>query len=159
MQPIVYAAKKHSSQMYGDVPYLVHLMHVSQILISYSYTDYTTQVAAILHDVLEDTDATRAELEKIFDWEIATRVWACSDEEGRNRKERKAKVYEKLASYPNAIVIKLADRIANVESCILNKNERLYRMYKKEYPEFKEKLQSHSRSHNDLWNYLDYLME
>jgi (p)ppGpp synthase/HD superfamily hydrolase len=65
-----------------------------------------------------------------------------TDEPGETRKERKAKTYKKMAQVSGvtelALLIKAADRLANVRSCVAGKNHRLMNVYKSEYPVFKQ---------------------
>ena len=71
--------------------------------------------AGWLHDVIEDTPVSREAIVKAFGAHIGELVWACTGEGGA-RAEHNAVIYRKIAAYPQAAVIKLADRIANVEA-------------------------------------------
>jgi (p)ppGpp synthase/HD superfamily hydrolase len=140
-----FAMAKHGDQKYGIYPYEVHLGNVVTVLMRFgvfpdSEAHYQLLAAAWLHDVLEDTPVTYAEMEAEFGSVIAQMVFCVTDEEGVNRKERKAKTYIKLAKDPDAVIIKLADRIANTEFCLIHDNESLFGMYKKEQPGFQEAL-------------------
>src|SRR5690242_19028822 len=66
----VYAMKAHGSQTRasGD-PYFSHPLEVAAILTDLKLDD-STIVAALLHDTIEDTEATRAEIDQIFGAEI-----------------------------------------------------------------------------------------
>lgn len=112
-----YAALKHDGQLYGTLPYTVHLTAVRQVLADFG-AEPAVCVAAWLHDVLEDTDADRAELEAMFGDHVVDLVWAVTGE-GRTRRERVASMHRKVvAAGPLAAELKLADRIANVEACV-----------------------------------------
>ena len=67
----VYAMKAHGAQTRasGD-PYFSHPLEVAAILTDLKLDDATI-VAALLHDTIEDTEATRAEIDKLFGPEIA----------------------------------------------------------------------------------------
>ena len=67
----VYAMKAHGEQTRasGD-PYFSHPLEVAAILTELKLDDATI-VAALLHDVVEDTDATHREIEELFGAEIA----------------------------------------------------------------------------------------
>ena len=54
-------------------PYIIHPISVSQILID-NNMDYSTIMAALLHDVVEDTEITLAEIEKKFGKTVAKLV-------------------------------------------------------------------------------------
>src|SRR5215471_3490538 len=70
----VYAMKAHGSQTRasGD-PYFSHPLEVAAILTDLKLDDATI-VAALLHDTIEDTEATRAEIDQIFGHEIGALV-------------------------------------------------------------------------------------
>jgi guanosine-3',5'-bis(diphosphate) 3'-pyrophosphohydrolase len=70
----VYAMQKHGSQMRasGD-PYFSHPLEVAAILTDLRLDDATIAVA-LLHDTIEDTDATRTEIDSLFGEEIGKLV-------------------------------------------------------------------------------------
>ena len=70
----VYAMRQHGSQKRasGD-PYFAHPIEVAGILTDYRL-DTETIVTALLHDVIEDTDATREKVAELFGGEIADDV-------------------------------------------------------------------------------------
>src|SRR5262249_22582042 len=70
----VYAMKAHGAQTRasGD-PYFSHPLEVAAILTGLKLDDATI-VAALLHDTIEDTEATRAEIDQIFGHEIGALV-------------------------------------------------------------------------------------
>ena len=134
-----FAIVAHKDQMYGDRPYIDHLIQTKNILLRFGYPETLCEdlhIAALLHDVLEDTDKNYLDIKKEFGLDVAEIVYAVTDEIGRTRKDRKLKTYPKIACNLNAIIIKLADRIANVENCIRFKNYELLDMYRKEQLEF-----------------------
>src|SRR5579872_3483421 len=70
----VYAMKAHGAQKRasGD-PYFSHPLEVAAILTDLKLDDATI-VAAVLHDTIEDTEATREEIDRLFGKEIGTLV-------------------------------------------------------------------------------------
>ena len=99
---------------------------------------------AWLHDVLVVTDVTRDELAAEFGEWVAGAVELLSDPEGKNRKERKAKLHDRLSKLDKtrvderaALLIKAADRLANVRSCRETGNDGLLGMYRKEQDAFR----------------------
>lgn len=165
---IEFANLHHGDQMYGDAPYLTHLVQVAMTLVRFGYhpgvgtleeQDIARNllVAAILHDVIEDTEVTRQEVIDEFGEEVALLVYAVTNEPGRNRKERHARSHPKLFSIPHAMTLKLADRIANVENCHATGSNLLY-MYRKEWKAFKEKLFDKAEAPEIMWNYLEQLI-
>jgi (p)ppGpp synthase/HD superfamily hydrolase len=113
------------------------------------------KAAGWLHDTIEDTDTEYADLVEVFYEDIAELVYCVSNEEGKNRKERAAKTYPKIRSNSGAVALKLADRITNVENCILTDNSKLA-MYRKEYPDFKKALYREGE-YALMWKWLDFL--
>lgn len=77
-----YAAKKHAGQMRRDgTEYIFHPIRVSEKLRDYGVTDEIVTSSALLHDTLEDTDATLEELRNLFGEEVANTVsWLTTDE-------------------------------------------------------------------------------
>lgn len=124
--------------------------------------------AAILHDVIEDTDESFASLNDVFGYKVAVLVNAVTDEPGKNRKERKAKTLPKIMSNEYAIFVKLADRLDNVEQCLLKGDSRID-MYRKEHAQFMEALRFPNLGYDrngelydgteELWLELDALLE
>lgn len=157
------ACQAHGEQRYGDKPYKNHLADVVSVLRRFDLNldDNETApilVAAWLHDSLEDTSLDRDFLTREFGADIAELVWLVTDEPGLSRKERKPATYRKTAKSERAIILKLADRIANVESSRQN-NRGLFQMYKREHPEFMSALQPASKSATAarMWQHLNHL--
>src|SRR3979411_1159147 len=119
----VYAMRAHGTQTRasGD-PYFSHPLEVAAILTDLKLDDATI-VAALLHDTIEDTEATRTEIDHLWRPEIGARV------EGRTKLKRlelvsrEAKQAENLRKLLLAIsddvrvlLIKLADRLHNMRT-------------------------------------------
>lgn len=109
-----FALAHHGDQLYGDVPYEAHLQAVVDVMTDFGFTNPNWLAAAWLHDVIEDTKATRKMVKEEFGDLVASIVWAVTGV-GRNRKERNRAIYDKMLTAPEASVLKVADRIANVE--------------------------------------------
>lgn len=133
-----FAVAAHGEQMYGDRPYAYHLDAVAALLAPYGEE---AQVVGYLHDVVEDTEATAAEVAARFGEHVAACVSLLTDEPGYNRKERKAKTYAKLAQVHGraelALVVKAADRLANVRACVADRKRNLWEVYRSEHAVFK----------------------
>jgi len=153
-----FAIEKHGDQKYGEHPYKHHLDMVYKESLCHDLPPIIS-VASFLHDVLEDTDVTYEDLVKEFGSDkLASLVFCVTDEPGKNRKERKAATYPKLKGNPNAIALKLCDRISNVRYCVESGNTDLLKMYKKEQPEFEAQLRT-SDVYPSLWEELDRLIK
>jgi (p)ppGpp synthase/HD superfamily hydrolase len=153
-----FGAARHAraGQLYGGQPYSVHLEAVEKVLLSFGYTDPVLLAAAWLHDTKEDTGATSEELVALFGDEVAHIVDLVTDKPGKNRRERHTATYPLIAADEKATVLKLADRIANVEACVAARDLGRLRMYQKEHGHFREVLWRPGTG--DLWDHLDGLL-
>jgi (p)ppGpp synthase/HD superfamily hydrolase len=156
-----FAVEKHGNQKYGIFPYEVHLINVLNVLISNNILPNTEEnidlwIGAWLHDVLEDTTATKQELISKFGANIYEIVWSLTDGEHGNRKEKKQTMYQKLVLNQNGIIIKLADRIANLEFSIINNNPEKINLYISENEELNRQLAGAIVKKEGL-NFLNYL--
>ena len=131
---LMVAEKAHANQQYDIYPYVYHLKQVAAIATDLGYEDDII-VACILHDILEDTDLSYNDIKKAFGKEVAEIVYAVTDELGRNRKERKEKTYPKIRANSKAKVVKMCDRIANIEHSRLY-NKHMLEMYRNEHLTF-----------------------
>lgn len=148
----------HRNQTYGIFPYMYHIEQVVTLAKKIGFDSEIIQ-GCYLHDALEDGNLSYNDIKKNFGINVAEIVYGVTDELGRNRKERKAKTYQKLRSNWKALAVKLCDRIANVENSKKHKPE-LFKMYQKEHETFKEVL--FSASNKELisaWIYLDHSID
>ena len=154
-----FAIEAHGDQKYGDHPYSYHLDQVAELAAPYGKE---AVAIAYLHDTAEDTPVTIAEVEEIFGSTVASCVALLTDEPGANRRERKAKTYAKLAtvSGPNelALVVKTADRLANVRACFKDRKLSLWQLYRSEHPTFRKAAYRPAQC-EALWAELDKLLE
>src|SRR4051812_18164235 len=119
----VYAMKAHGTQTRasGD-PYFSHPLEVAAILTDLKLDDATI-VAALLHDTIEDTAATRAEIDERFGPEIGALVDGLTKLKKLDLVTREAKQAENLrklllaiAADVRVLLIKLADRLHNMRT-------------------------------------------
>lgn len=153
-----FAAMAHGGLFYHkEFPYSYHLQHAELVALRFGFTDETIRKACWLHDILEDTDLDQEDLARAgVEPEVIEIVECVTDGPGTNRKERKSSMYPKCAANPKATVVKLCDRIANVEECIKT-NSKQFRMYFKEFPDFQANLRKPGEL-TEMWNYLSMLM-
>jgi GTP diphosphokinase / guanosine-3',5'-bis(diphosphate) 3'-diphosphatase len=116
---IKFSANKHRNQRrkgFDAVPYINHPIDVADILWRIgSVRDIDTIVAAILHDTLEDTDATPSEIETLFGKEVLSLVQEVTDDKTLPKNERKRlQVVHAHRKSAAAKQIKLADKISNI---------------------------------------------
>ena len=115
---MLFAAKHHQKQKRkaSDEPYLNHLVEVLQILVHFEpESDESTRVAAILHDVVEDTSVTIESVKFLFGTEVASIVSELTCELATDSKDKKAQLLRQISiASVKAKVIKLADVISNI---------------------------------------------
>lgn len=118
-----YGAKAHINQrrLSGE-PYICHPLSVAQILANMQMDNQTIS-AALLHDVIEDTDINLIDLENIFNKEIAILVDSVSKLDQikfNNRAEAQAETFRKMilamVEDIRVIFIKLSDRLHNMRT-------------------------------------------
>src|SRR6185312_7658433 len=119
----VYAMKAHGDQRRasGD-PYFSHPIEVAAILTDLKLDDATI-AAALLHDTIEDTEATRAEIDSLFGPEIGRLVEGLTKLKKLDLVTKEAKQAENLrklllaiADDVRVLLIKLADRLHNMRT-------------------------------------------
>ena len=119
----VFAARAHKGQIRrSGEPYLSHPLEVARML-SEMKLDCVTLAAGLLHDVLEDTDVTAADLKKDFGKEIAdlvdgvTKITRVQDTSPETRQaESIRKIILAMTDDLRVIFIKLADRVHNLKT-------------------------------------------
>jgi len=119
----VYAMKAHGEQKRasGD-PYFSHPLQVAAILTDLKLDDATI-AAALLHDTIEDTETTRAEIDELFGREIGVLVEGLTKLKKLDLVTKEAKQAENLRKLLLAItadvrvlLVKLADRLHNMRT-------------------------------------------
>jgi guanosine-3',5'-bis(diphosphate) 3'-pyrophosphohydrolase len=114
-----FAADKHRFQRRKDPeasPYINHPIAAAELLARVGgVTDAVTLLAAVLHDTVEDTQTTPAELEARFGGEVRAVVEEVTDDKTLPREERKRRQIEHAPQLSErAKLVKLADKICNV---------------------------------------------
>ncbi|OAP40642.1 GTP pyrophosphokinase [Sinorhizobium glycinis] len=119
----VYAMQKHGQQKRasGD-PYISHPLEVAAILTE-MHLDESTIAVALLHDTIEDTTATRQEIDELFGEDIGALVEGLTKIKKLDLVTKKAKQAENLRKLLLAIsddvrvlLVKLADRLHNMRT-------------------------------------------
>jgi len=120
LQAIECASRKHSMQRRKNVdasPYINHPIAVAHVLADTGgITDLITLMAAVLHDTIEDTETTPAELEERFGETVRKLVEEMTDDKKLPKAKRKQLQIEhahQLSRRAKAITI--ADKIVNVQ--------------------------------------------
>lgn len=118
---VEFAERAHRGQVrkYTGEPYIVHPLEVAQLVASVGVAEDVV-VAALFHDLVEDTTVTLALIRRAFGDAVAALVHEVTDvsrKEHGNREARKALDRAHLANAsPSAMTIKLADLISNTQS-------------------------------------------
>lgn len=118
-----FAATKHREQRrkdYASSPYINHPITVALLIAETGkVNDPEVLAAALLHDTLEDTDATSSELEEIFGIRVRRIVEEVTDDTRLRKVERKRLQIERAPELSTgAVLVKLADKISNVSDII-----------------------------------------
>ena len=113
-----FAADRHRDQRRKGVdasPYINHPIEVAETLARVGgVSDLATLQAALLHDTIEDTKTSAAELEEVFGAEVSDLVGEVTDDKSLPKKERKQKQIDHSPHLSTrAKLIKLADKICN----------------------------------------------
>lgn len=118
-QAIDMAAQAHHGQCRKgtNIPYIAHAFGVGMILAQVG-CDEDVVAAGILHDTVEDTDLTLAEIEELFDARVAEIVGGCSEpDKGLSWEDRKRHTMTALPSAsPEIQVVTCADKLHNLRS-------------------------------------------
>jgi hypothetical protein len=114
---IAFAQEQHAGQrrLADRAPVLVHPLEVASYLERAGCSDYVV-AAAVLHDVLEDTDADRSQLEALFGRQVTELVAVVSDNpEIRDEEQRKDAVRERVRHVGgDALAVYAADKVSKV---------------------------------------------
>ena len=130
-----YAKKAHANQKRASgEPYFIHPCAVADILMELGL-DAATIAAALLHDVIEDTEATAEDIKREFGDEVLDLVSGVTKLEKivfKSKEDAEAenfrKIFVAMAKDMRVIIIKLADRLHNMRSLNFLSHERQQRM-------------------------------
>ena len=115
-----FASDKHKGQFRKgnlNTPYINHPIKVAYVLEKVGgISDPEIIAAALLHDVIEDTDTTHSDIKNIFNEKVADLVLEVSDEKDKPRDERKAMQIKNASNLSyEAKLIRIADKICNIQ--------------------------------------------
>lgn len=123
LRTVHFAADKHRYQTRKDEdgsPYINHPIQVAELLARVGdVTDPATLQAAILHDVVEDTETTVDELREVFSPDVAAIVAEVSDDKSLEKAERKRLQEIDAPGLSRAAkLVKLGDKICNLDDVV-----------------------------------------
>ena len=122
LEAVAFAADKHRNQRRKDAeasPYINHPIALANLLKREGVADVAVLCAALLHDTIEDTNTTAAELRVAFGEIITSVVLEVTDDKNIDKAARKqAQVQHARTLSERAKLVKLADKICNVYDII-----------------------------------------
>lgn len=95
-------------------PLVAHSLEVAFCLKQLGYENDIV-MAAVLHDLLEDTDTKEKEITEKFGKEVANIVEAVSYDFGENKNADYKKSFDEMADFPEALIVKSADLLENIK--------------------------------------------
>ena len=122
-EALVYAAQLHrdDTRKGTPIPYVTHLLAVAAIVGENDGTEDEV-IAALLHDAIEDTDATYQTLAERFDEPVADIVQACSDTDVKPKpaweKRKKDYIAHLVGASESVRLVSAADKLANSRSVL-----------------------------------------
>lgn len=122
LEALNFAAVRHRHQRRKGkrgAPYVNHLIEVAHLLTTHGVVDDEILIAAVLHDVIEDTPATAAEIAQRFGARVAEIVEQVTDDETLPLWERKQRQIDTASLLtPDAQQVRVADKISNLRGIL-----------------------------------------
>ncbi len=156
---------KNGHKRYNGEDYYIHPLAVAMILLENTDADDRTIAVALLHDCIEDIeDCTKELLEKEFDPQIAEQVELLSKKKGINYRDRRnmQKYLDDIAQNPNAAIVKIADRINNMntlDNCIKAEKLRKFRQTRMYYPKLVTKMKKTDKDNLHFYQFAEKCFE
>jgi len=148
---LAFAAKRHSGHLRKDSgPFINHPIAVAELLARVGKVDEVSVLqAALLHDVIEDTDTPPEEVAEMFGQQVASVVQELTDDERLPKAERRRLQVERAASLSRAAQqIRIADKICNLLDITPNQPKDWDEERKREYFDWAEQVVSRCRGVN-----------
>jgi guanosine-3',5'-bis(diphosphate) 3'-pyrophosphohydrolase len=154
LQATRFAADKHRHKRRKGAdaqPYINHPIEVADLCANIGgVTDISTLVAAVLHDSVEDTETTPAEVEALFGAEVRALVAEVTDDKSLSKDERKRlQIVHAPGLSLHAKEIRIADKISNVLDITHNPPATWALKRKREYLKWAEKAIAGCRGVNE----------
>jgi GTP diphosphokinase / guanosine-3',5'-bis(diphosphate) 3'-diphosphatase len=150
---LTFAAERHRDQRRkgaNAAPYINHPIEVAEFLARVGgVTNVTTLISAILHDTIEDTNATAEEIKNMFGDQVLSVVLELTDDKSLPKQERKRLQIEYAARLSHeAKNIKLADKISNIREIADSPPEDWSIQRRREYADWAESVVACLRGSN-----------
>ena len=154
LQAISFAAKKHRLQKRkgaDEEPYVNHVLEVANLLANVGKVeDFDILIAAVLHDTVEDTGTTEAEITEKFGTAVGKMVMEVTDDKLLPKTRRKTLQIEHAPHLSNgAKLIKLGDKISNIRDVSQNPPDGWSKERRVEYINWGEKVINGLRGTNE----------
>lgn len=153
------------NQKYGgeiELPYSFHLVSTAMQALPLqpflSLEDFIKVIKGCLgHDLIEDARLSLNDVKELLGEEVGDIIYACTEEKGRNRKERHSeKFFKELSLNRLAVAVKLCDIQANILFSMLT-GSRMFNMYKAEFSTVKYYLYIPGE-YDNLWESISLLL-
>ena len=164
LKALRFSAEKHRNQRRKDAeasPYINHPIQVAETLWTIGEVrDLTLLLASILHDTIEDTDTAPDEIKTQFGEDVLALVLEVTDDKNLPKKVRKQLQVETAPHKTrHAKLLKLADKISNVQDIIASPPSNWSLERRQEYVLWTEKVVAGLRGVNEkLESYYDDLL-
>jgi guanosine-3',5'-bis(diphosphate) 3'-pyrophosphohydrolase len=122
---VVFAAEKHKAQTKIDgknTPYVIHPLEVAYNIMNVGHV-YSKDVliAALLHDVMDDTNTTYEEISEVYGKQVTSYVREMTTKKDLPLKEqKKEQIMKAFHQTPNVAIIKLSDKLSNLGTLAKN---------------------------------------
>jgi len=144
LKAIHFSAVKHRDQRRRDLvrsPYINHPLEVTRLLWEAGVRDEVVLIASMLHDTLEDTKTSAEEICAEFGAEVLSVVQEVTDNKALPKQRRKQLQIEHAPHIsPKAKLVKLADKISNVQDLLYSPPHRWDLERKQKYLLWTEKV-------------------
>jgi len=153
LKAVAFAANKHRNQRRKDAeasPYINHPISLADVLWHEGHIhDATIIASALLHDTVEDTETTVSELRRKFGRKVAGIVAEVTDDKRLPKRRRKELQVEHAASISTtAKLVKLADKICNLQDILASPPSDWPLTRKQEYFDWAKKVIDRMRGTN-----------
>lgn len=121
----VFAAEKHKSQVRSNAkktPYIIHPIEVADFIVKVGKVyDKKIVIAALLHDLMDDTGVTYEEIAKLYGQTVSDYVEEMTTKKNISLKEqKKAQIMQAFKQTPSVAIIKLSDKLSNLGTLLNN---------------------------------------
>lgn len=118
---LVFGAEKHKAQVRSNLkktPYIIHPMEVADFVMRIGKVyDKNVLMAALLHDVMDETGATYEEIENLYGKTVSQYVQEMTVKKDLTLKEQKKyQIIQAFHQTPSVAIIKLSDKLSNLKT-------------------------------------------